>query len=715
MRKTIRPIQFFVIFPFVLLFCGITASAFFHDYSDVSNHWAVSHLEKACNEGLLVGFDDNTMRPDAPISEAQVLTILCRILNAQNQIDVSTLGLSGNEWYANTAKQAAAINLISDASRLDRESLTRMDAFLLLSKAFQLTEAAPDETSLTAFRDLKQLTNEERRAISSLIRWGGLEGYEDHTLRLQNHISRAEFVAMLYRIAPYQKTGSEPLEPLDGGVLISNEVQLDHHSFSFPVYLDCAAESLSLQNVTAELLVVRSQKNSEITIGNGSQLHVMILSGGTGKSSTLFPSGSASIDTLIVGDHSGALSISGNVSRLEVTGSGQNITVNTNLEELIVSGSGSQIKVTKSGSIKTVKLTKDSSRNTLLLENTVSNLILDGSKNQITTSGLVECLSLYGKENQLAGTGKVQSAQIHTTLSTITLPCDETSDETDHGISELTLTLTAPETLPIGETLTVTATLQNPEEKRCKAKWIVGGTVVKEEFVTVGPQSNIITYSSRFEYKKTMNTNFQVSLQLIYTTKDGMEQTASASAVTTLENYSPEYYDYYSKEEVLKRVSTGYKGDYTLSWAQKNDYDQQTKMIWINSKEYESTTNYLIWISISQQRVNIFQGNNGHWTLKKCFLVGTGAQGTDTPVGVYTVGTRSLAGWTTEEYNVRPVVRFNMGSGLAFHSRIYDPEYTKITDPSIGYPVSHGCIRMYDEDVWWIYNSIPKDTTVVVY
>jgi lipoprotein-anchoring transpeptidase ErfK/SrfK len=699
---------------FVLLVCGITASANFSDFSDVSGHWAETNLEKAYQDGFLVGFEDNTMRPDAPISEAEVLAILCRVLDAQNWTDVSSLGLSGTEWYADAATKAASMNLISDGSRLQNESLSRSDAFLLLSKAFQLTEAAPEEEPLQAFTDSKLLNRDERRCVLSLIHWGGLQGYEDHTLRLKDTISRAEFISMLYRIVPYRKNASEIKGSMNASILISDQAQLKNQTFAFPVYLDCSVKNISLRGVTANLIVVRSQKTDEITVSSGSQVNVLSLSGGTGNSSNINPTGSSHIETIVVGDRSGKLTVSGNVSRLEVVGNGQTVTINTALDELVVSSVGSQISLTSSGSIRSLRLTEDSSSNTIYLDKT-ANLLLDGNNNTVSATGSVESLSLYGSKNQLTGTGEVMNASIYTTRSVVSLSCHETIDKTDHGITEVSLLLSAPETLAIGDTLTVTAHLQNAEKKRCKAQWIIGGTVVKEEFINIGPQSSTVTYSSNFNYTETMNTNFQVLFQLLYTTKDGIEQTASTSAATILENYSPEYYQYYSNEAVFSRVTTGYNGNYTLSWAQNNDYDELTKTIWVNSKNYSSKTNYLIWISISQQRVNIFEGTQGHWSLIKCFLVGTGAKGTDTPVGVYTVGTRTYTGWTTDTYNVRPVVRFKMGSGLAFHSRIYDPQYTRITDGSIGYPVSHGCIRMYDEDVWWIYDTIPQYTTVVVY
>ena len=35
--------------------------------------------------------------------------------------------------------------------------------------------------------------------------------------------------------------------------------------------------------------------------------------------------------------------------------------------------------------------------------------------------------------------------------------------------------------------------------------------------------------------------------------------------------------------------------------------------------------------------------------------------------------------------------------------------------PEIGYPMSAGCIRLYDDAARWIYETIPLKTTVVIY
>ncbi len=163
-------------------------------------------------------------------------------------------------------------------------------------------------------------------------------------------------------------------------------------------------------------------------------------------------------------------------------------------------------------------------------------------------------------------------------------------------------------------------------------------------------------------------------------------------------------------------ISSAYEGDYTQKY--NVDYSTKTKENYINGKGYSSSTHYLIWVSRATQKVNVFYsstGNAGTWTLYKEFTCGTGAKGSETPVGVTYITYRQKDGWTTSSYTVAPVVRFYPNSGYAFHSRLYYPGSSKLKSPQIGYPMSHGCVRMLTPDVTWIYNEVPNKTCVVVY
>jgi lipoprotein-anchoring transpeptidase ErfK/SrfK len=172
--------------------------------------------------------------------------------------------------------------------------------------------------------------------------------------------------------------------------------------------------------------------------------------------------------------------------------------------------------------------------------------------------------------------------------------------------------------------------------------------------------------------------------------------------------------DQKEKDRIKALIKTGYKGDYTLQWAKEHDYKESDKVKWVNIKGYTSNTKYLVWVSIAYQRLNVFTGSKGNWNLTNTFIIGTGVRGRETPTGVFKLIDRNPGGWTTSIYTVKPVVTF-INEKYGFHSRLYYPGSTKIYDAKIGFPCSHGCIRMYTNDVAWFYEHIPLGTTVVVY
>lgn len=285
----------------------------------------------------------------------------------------------------------------------------------------------------------------------------------------------------------------------------------------------------------------------------------------------------------------------------------------------------------------------------------------------------------------------------------------------DNGIAKATATLKAPAKLEAGDTLNVTADVKYLEAgKTCTATWYVDGAKVSNQTVTLG--QDIPTLSYRYTYTEKMNLNSQVKLVLSYITQDGRYQEVTASTNVKLKNYGYLYYHNISEEEVLKMVTSTYAGNYTLKWAQTHDYNPEIKTAWVNLKGYSSQTEYLVWVNLTYQRVNIFKGSQGEWELVRECLCGSGAPATPTIKGVFTTSYKQTA-WDYGSYYCGPIVRFYGTSGYAFHSRLqYWPmNSNRYYDASIGFPVSHGCLRMYNDDIWYMYNNIPNGTTVVVH
>ncbi len=145
-------------------------------------------------------------------------------------------------------------------------------------------------------------------------------------------------------------------------------------------------------------------------------------------------------------------------------------------------------------------------------------------------------------------------------------------------------------------------------------------------------------------------------------------------------------------------------------WTTK-DYSTKVKEDFVNKKGYKSKSKYLIWISHYTQRVVIYQGSKGKWKVLRSGQCATGKHGTQTPKGVFKIKYKEKGIFNKYTYE-KPAVYFK--KGIAFHSRIkrYSGGYS---DATIGRPKSHGCVRLMDSDINFIYKRCPKGTTVVSY
>lgn len=144
----------------------------------------------------------------------------------------------------------------------------------------------------------------------------------------------------------------------------------------------------------------------------------------------------------------------------------------------------------------------------------------------------------------------------------------------------------------------------------------------------------------------------------------------------------------------------------------KGSPDDELKEIFVNENGYESETKYLVWISLKFQEVNVFLGEKGNWKLVRSSMpCSTGKNTTPTISGVFKYFQYEKR-WDFGKYYVAPVMRFH--GGAALHSRTYKPDGS-ILDPTLGKPVSQGCVRLKQEDIDWLAYYIPLNTTVVVY
>jgi hypothetical protein len=640
----------------ISLFC-LSAGAFavvWEDFTDISGHWAEETLRKGYADGLITGMSETTLAPNAPITAAQLITVLCRVLGASETADISALGIPADAWYADAAGKALYLGLISaDTGTLDAP-ITRQNAFSLLARAFCLVPAEPDASVLSPFSDAAKIADKNRPALAALVSAGLAKGYHG-ALNVDASLTRAEFFTLLYRVAENYLPTASLTSAAQGGSVLSGSGALSYISTD-RLWFDCQSARVSLIGVKAETVTLRSHKLESLSLGS-SEIQTLIAAVGAGIVSVGQDGGK--VGTLRLASCTEAR-VGAGANAVEITGSGMAVSLSGKHSSLVVTGNNNTIALSPDASVTSLKIT--------------------GEGNTLSASGAVSALSVTGKANRFTLEG--------TALPTLSVPGgSNTLHIKDKGAVDTAVLSGAGNVLVLHEDSTLGKTELTG----------AGNTL------TVDGAAEAITLSGR---KSVLNGKGRAA---------ELKIAAAGCTVTLAADKVLDDSDKYEQERVLELVTLGYKGDYTLKWAEGHDYEDFEKEIWVNAKGHESKTDYLIWVNLSMQRVNIFQGSAENWSLIRSSIVGTGAPGSGTPPGVWRTTYKSAAGWTTSTYTVKPVVGFRENTGYAFHSRLYRPGTTKLSDASIGYPISHGCVRMYDEDIKYIYDNIPIGTTVVVY
>ncbi|MGM9550935.1 MAG: von Willebrand factor type A domain-containing protein [Clostridia bacterium] len=113
----------------------------YYEFSDVdNNHWANEYIQKAVNAMWLLGYGDNTFRPDDNITYEQAVTVVCRAFDIANEY------YSYPEDYITKAIEYA---ITDNVNALIGECITRSQAQMLISNAIEY-----EKESLTEYEPL---------------------------------------------------------------------------------------------------------------------------------------------------------------------------------------------------------------------------------------------------------------------------------------------------------------------------------------------------------------------------------------------------------------------------------------------------------------------------------------------------------------------------------------------------------------------------------
>ncbi|MCA1993874.1 MAG: S-layer homology domain-containing protein [Coleofasciculus sp. S288] len=186
------------------------------NFSDVpQDFWARPYIEALAGRGIIVGFEDNTFRPNQPVTRAEFAAQLTQafdqkaVAQAQNYNDVAS-----NFWAASAIREVTQSGFLKGYPGnvfQPTQQIPRVQALVALTSGLRLVPTSTPVEVVQVYQDANQIPNYATQAVAAATERGLVVNYPNpKLLRPNQDATRAEVAAMVYQ-AMVQAGRVEPI------------------------------------------------------------------------------------------------------------------------------------------------------------------------------------------------------------------------------------------------------------------------------------------------------------------------------------------------------------------------------------------------------------------------------------------------------------------------------------------------------------------------
>ncbi len=164
-------------------------------------HWAQDEINYLLSKEIVSGYPDGTFKPDKPITRAEFIKIINKIIGNKEKAEVYFKDVNENDWFYDEVAKAIKSGYVEgygDNTFKPNNQITRQEAAKILVVAFRLED---DNLNSGSFVDQKEISNWAWEYVILLKNKGYVSGYADGTFRPNAPITRAESVRMITNVS----------------------------------------------------------------------------------------------------------------------------------------------------------------------------------------------------------------------------------------------------------------------------------------------------------------------------------------------------------------------------------------------------------------------------------------------------------------------------------------------------------------------------------
>lgn len=266
----------------VLVFGSVASAASFTDMP--TDTVTATAIENAVKNGLLSGYEDNTVRPDANIKRSEMAVIITKACKVDKEGDISAFkDVKESDWFYSAIAKAYEMGAFAgDGNNMKpNDNITFQECFTVLSQVFdllppyQFLSKVPDTVSadqllvgrrlydvstLNQFTDKNDVANWAIPYVAGVVSHGGWSGI-DGKITPTAYITRAQFaIVMDNLIKNYIDEPGTYSEKFTGKTMVRcDDVVFENTIFDGDIYIgdSVSPNAITVKNVTADRIVIR--------------------------------------------------------------------------------------------------------------------------------------------------------------------------------------------------------------------------------------------------------------------------------------------------------------------------------------------------------------------------------------------------------------------------------------------------------------------------
>lgn len=167
--------------------------------TDYSGHWAEKTIQEWFDNDMLQGYEDGSFKPDAQITRAEFMTVVNNAFEFTDKIDLDFNDIDSDDWFYEEVQKAVKAGYIvgyEDNTARPEKKITRQEAAIIIARIKELSNNA---AGANVFNDVNEIASWAKGGVGAVANEKYMIGYEDHTFRPLKFISRAEAVVTIDR------------------------------------------------------------------------------------------------------------------------------------------------------------------------------------------------------------------------------------------------------------------------------------------------------------------------------------------------------------------------------------------------------------------------------------------------------------------------------------------------------------------------------------